>query len=109
MKKLHTKEEMLEAAAGDTPSVMIWSAAWCPDCVYLDPHYPAIEKANPDFNFYKLDRDENLDLAIDEGIMGIPSMIVYKDGKRVGDFVSSLRKTPEEVNAFLEKMRKEMH
>lgn len=107
MKTLQTKEEMMEAIASSKPSVIIWSADWCPDCVYLKPYLPALEKDNPDFSFYLMNRDENLDLAIDEGIRGIPSLICYKNGKRIGDFVSGLRKSPEEIQAFLNKMKEE--
>lgn len=107
MKTLHTKKEMDEAIASSKPSIIIWSVNWCPDCTYLKPYLPKIEADNPDFTFYMMDRDENIDLAVEEGIMGIPSLAAYCDGKKIGDFVSSLRKSPEEIQAFLDKMKKE--
>lgn len=101
MKNLHSKEEMEQALAQDGLSVVIWSTKWCPDCLYLNPLLPALEAANPDFTFYHMDRDENLDLGIDLEILGIPSLIAYENGKEISRFVSTLRKTPEQIQAFL--------
>lgn len=101
MKTLHSKEEFEQAAAGARPACFVWSAAWCPDCVYLKPHLPALEKNNPDVDFYFLDRDELLDLAIEQEILGIPSLLLWQNGQEKARFVSKLRKTPEEIQAFI--------
>ena len=37
--------------------------------------------------------------------MGIPSFIAYKDGKRIASFISSLRKSEQEIDAFLQDTR----
>lgn len=105
MTDLHTREEMEEAIGQPGQSVVIWSANWCPDCVYLAPKIPDLEKNNPDFRFYHMDRDENLDLAIEQEILGIPSLIAYRDGKETARFVSTLRKTPEEIQKFLDEAK----
>ena len=60
-----------------------------------------IEVENPDFKFVEVDRDEYMDLAIEWGIMGIPSFVVIEDGKEKARLVNKLRKTKEEVNTFL--------
>lgn len=106
---LHTKEELEKAAAEKKPSVVIWSADWCPDCLYLNPLLLAIEEANPDFTFYHMNRDENLDLAIEQEILGIPSLITYQNGRETGRFVSTLRKTPEQIQDFLNKVKENTH
>ena len=62
---------------------------------------PEIEVENPDFKFVEVDRDEYMDLAIEWGIMGIPSFVVIEDGQEKARLVNKLRKTKEEVNTFL--------
>lgn len=62
---------------------------------------PEIETENPEFRFVEVDRDEYMDLAIEWGIMGIPSFVVIEDGQEKARLVNKLRKTKEEVNTFL--------
>lgn len=87
------------------PVVFLWSAAWCPDCIYLNPYLDAIEKDNPDLTFFKLDRDELIDEAIDQEILGIPSFTVFENGQEKGRFVSKLRKSPQEIQSFLDSLK----
>ncbi|MCF0246528.1 MAG: thioredoxin family protein [Ileibacterium sp.] len=105
MKQIKTKEEMEKVISGSKPSVIVWSAAWCPDCLYLNDKLPALVDGNPEFEFVKMDRDEFLDLAIEQEILGIPSFVAYKDGKEISRFVSTLRKTPEEIQAYLDQTK----
>lgn len=105
MKSLQTIDEVNTQKQSQKPTVFLWSANWCPDCLYLNPYLDGLEAANPDMDFYKLDRDQLLDEAISQEILGIPSFVVYQNGKEIGRFVSKLRKTPEEVQAFLNSLK----
>lgn len=105
MKQIHTPEDAAAKKQSHKPVVFLWSANWCPDCIYLNPFLDQIEAANPDFDFYKLDRDELLDEAIAQDILGIPSFTVFQDGKELGRFVSKLRKSPEEIQKFLDSLK----
>lgn len=81
--------------------VLFFTADWCPDCNFIKPAMPEIEKDFSDYHFLLVDRDENIDLAADLGIMGIPSFVVYNDGQEIGRLVNKNRKTREEVESFL--------
>lgn len=81
--------------------VLFFSASWCPDCRFIKPAMPEIEAEFKEFTFIQVDRDENLDLCQELMVMGIPSFIVYRDGKEVARFVNKDRKTKAEVTAFL--------
>lgn len=95
-----TQDELNQKiASGDY--VLFFTADWCPDCNFIKPAMPAIEQDFSNFQFLLVDRDENIDLAADLGIMGIPSFVVYKDGKEVGRFVNKDHKTKEQVEDFL--------
>lgn len=81
--------------------VLFFTADWCPDCQFIKPVMPEIEAEFSDFKFLLVDRDENIDFCQEMFVMGIPSFIVYVDGKEKDRFVNKDRKTKEEVEAFL--------
>lgn len=81
--------------------VFFFTADWCGDCSFIKPSMPEIEAAHPEFTFVEVDRDVYLDIAIEWGIMGIPSFVVIEDGKEIGRLVNKLRKTKSEINEFL--------
>ncbi len=81
--------------------VFFFTADWCGDCSFIKPSMPEIEAAHPEYTFVEVDRDEYLDIAIEWGIMGIPSFVVIEDGKETGRLVNKLRKTKTEINTFL--------
>lgn len=85
--------------------VLFFTAGWCPDCTFIKPYMPEIEKEFSDYDFLKVDRDENIDLCQELSVMGIPSFIVYKNGKEVDRFVNGDRKTKEEVVDFLNQVK----
>lgn len=98
-----TQDELNQKiATGDY--VLFFTADWCPDCNFIKPAMPEIEQDFAKYTFLLVDRDENIDLAADLGIMGIPSFVVYHDGQEVGRFVNKDRKTKEQVEDFLQKL-----
>lgn len=81
--------------------ILEFSANWCPDCHFLEPFMPQIEKDFSDAKFYQIDRDGSVDLAKKMNILGIPSFVVYQDGKEIGRLVNKDRKTKKQVEDFL--------
>ena len=100
--KMNRHELNQKIAKGDF--VLFFTANWCPDCNFIKPAMPAIEADFSQYQFLTVDRDENIDLAADLGIMGIPSFVVYHDGQEVGRLVNKKRKTKAEVEEFLQKI-----
>ncbi|MFC4651379.1 thioredoxin family protein [Lactococcus nasutitermitis] len=94
-------EELANLVSTDGKRVYFFTAGWCPDCSFIKPKMPEIEAENPEFEFVEVDRDEYMDLAVEWEIMGIPSFVVIENGKETARLVNKLRKTKEEVNAFL--------
>ncbi|CAJ1228416.1 thioredoxin family protein [Levilactobacillus zymae] len=82
-------------------TMLFFSATWCPDCTFIKPAMPAIEAEYPDFKFMAVDRDENIDLAAELNVFGIPSFIAYADGQEIGRLVNKDRKTKAEVETFI--------
>lgn len=101
--EIHTLAEF-DTATKDK-SIFLFTAAWCPDCVFIKPFIGDIAKANPEFKYYMIDRDNMIDLCKDLDIMGIPSFVAFESGEETGRFVSKLRKTKEEIQQFINSMK----
>jgi thiol-disulfide isomerase/thioredoxin len=99
------KEDQLQQKLAKGKYVLFFTAGWCPDCHFIKPAMPEIEKDFPEFTFLQVDRDENIDLAAELNIFGIPSFVAYADGKEIGRFVNKDRKTKQQVEDFLRKLK----
>ena len=106
MKRLpQLKEDQLIETIGNGKVVLFFTADWCPDCRFIKPEMPEIEQDFSDYTFYEVDRDENIDLAAELNVFGIPSFIVYDNGKEIGRFVNKDRKTKQQVEDFLNNLK----
>lgn len=94
-------KKTLEEKLSTGKYVLFFTADWCPDCRFIKPAIPEIEAEFSQFEFILVDRDENIDLCQEMMIMGIPSFVVYEDGKEKARFVNKDRKTKKEVEDFL--------
>ncbi|MBE3590616.1 MAG: thioredoxin [Firmicutes bacterium] len=69
----------------EVPVLVDFWAPWCAPCRQLAP---ILERAaaswGDSIKVVKVNVDENPDLATRFGIMGIPTMVLFKDGKEVG-------------------------
>ncbi|KRK74190.1 thioredoxin family protein [Lacticaseibacillus nasuensis] len=101
MKKFDTNEEIVKASQAAGKKMLFFSADWCPDCRFIKPAMPEIEAEYPDYDFIYVDRDDNIDVAQDMGVFGIPSFIAFANGKETGRFVNKDRKTKQEVESFI--------
>jgi thioredoxin 1 len=70
------------------PVVVDFYADWCPPCRMMTP---AVEQLADEFagkvKIGKLDVDSNQDIAIRYGVMGIPTLGLFRDGKLVDRMV----------------------
>ena len=59
-------------------------APWCGPCQMLGPIIEELAKEMKDgVNIYKLDVDANPQTAERYGIMSVPTIIIFKDGKKI--------------------------
>ncbi|KAA1038406.1 thioredoxin family protein [Macrococcus equipercicus] len=86
------------------PTIVMFTAGWCPDCHFIQPALPEIEAVHDDYQFVSVDRDAFMDLAVQYDVMGIPSFVAFNEGRETGRFVSRDRKTKEEINQFIESL-----
>lgn len=79
MKDLTTKE--FDDAVSSGVSVIDFWATWCGPCKMLTPILEELSSEINYINFYKVDADENSDLAKKYEIRSIPTVLVIKDGE----------------------------
>ena len=77
----------------NNPKVVVdcW-AAWCAPCRMLAPTIDEIASEKPDVKFAKLDVDKNRAVPTKYGIMSIPTLLYFKDGKLVDKTLGALPK-----------------
>ncbi len=56
-------------------------ATWCGPCKMLSPVLERVADKHSDIKVVKVDVDKAPDLASRYGVMGVPTMIVFKDGQ----------------------------
>ncbi len=70
----------------------LW-AEWCGPCKRLAPILDEISSQYPDkIKIAKVDVDSNPNIPTQFGVMGIPTLLVFKDGKLVETIVGYLPK-----------------
>lgn len=60
-----------------------FNATWCGPCRMMGRIMADIEKDYDDITFLKVDTDEFGNIAQIFGVMSIPTMVAFKDGKRI--------------------------
>jgi thiol-disulfide isomerase/thioredoxin len=103
MKKISNEQDFHALITMPQITVAVFKTTWCPDCHYIEPFMPDLEKKYDQISFIELDRDELPELCEQLNILGIPSFLAFREGQELARFVNKLRKTREEIEEFLEK------
>lgn len=67
-------------------------ATWCGPCKMTGPIIDQLAEEFKNITFYKVDVDENGDLASTYSIFSIPTFIIFKDGQVVAQFSGAMGK-----------------
>ncbi len=73
-------------------------ANWCGPCKMLSPILEELSN-EVDYKFYKVDVDEEQDIAVKFGVMSIPTLLIFEDGELKEKLVGF--KTKEELEKVL--------
>ena len=72
-----------EVLNSDKPVLMDFWAPWCGPCRMVIPLVEEIAEERSDIKVVKINVDEEQELAMQFGVMSIPTLVVMKNGKIV--------------------------
>ena len=83
-----------EVVKSDTPVVVDFWAEWCGPCKMIAPLVEELAREyDGKVKFTKLDVDSNPQTPMQFGIRGIPTLLIFNDGKPVGQVVGAVPKS----------------
>ena len=73
-----------EVLKSTLPVIVDFTAVWCGPCKMLEPVVVQLaQEWNGKVKFVKLDIDDNSELVVKYGVMGVPTLILFVDGRPV--------------------------
>ena len=91
----HTSDSSFEndVVNAAEPSIVDFWAEWCGPCRMIAPIFEELAKVyQGKINFYKMNVDENSNTPAKFGVRGIPTLIIFKNGKVFDQIVGAVPK-----------------
>lgn len=99
-KSINAKE--LESFDNNKELVVVdFFAPWCPACQRLGPVLDEVATESNDANIFKVNVDDNRDLAAKYSISSLPTVLFFKEGKEIDKFVGLHEK--DQIHEFIKK------
>ena len=83
MSLIHLEKEDFNHIISTDVTVVDFFATWCGPCKMISPIIEKLANDMTNVKFVKIDVDKHDDLARIYGIMSIPTLIFFKDGKEI--------------------------
>jgi thioredoxin 1 len=89
--EIHDANFEAEALRSPVPMLIDFTAAWCPPCRAIAPHVDAIAVDYAGrLRVGKCDVDSNPELAARLDVRSMPTLLVFKNGRVVGQLVGAV-------------------
>ncbi|KAA1477212.1 thioredoxin [Dentipellis sp. KUC8613] len=74
---------------GDKTVIFDFWATWCGPCRVISPIFEQLSSKYPNAEFYKVDVDEQADIAQEVGVRAMPTFIAFKNGQKLDEVVGA--------------------
>ncbi len=86
-------------------SLIDFWAPWCHGCKAIAPHLDDLAKNyNDDILFYKVNVIDNPELSSKYGVMSLPNILIFKNGKIINQIIGTTNK--QKLEAVIKKALK---
>ncbi len=83
MSVIHLDKEDFNDIISNGKVVVDFFATWCGPCKMLGPVFEKVSDEVNDVKFVKLDVDKFNDIARQYGVMSVPTLILFENGKEI--------------------------
>lgn len=101
MEKIYQEEFEQRVLKAEHPVVVDFYADWCGPCKMLSPVLDQLEGEFDDFEFVKVNIDENQELAEEFEVFSIPNVCIFKNGEVADRNVGFA--SPDAMREFVER------
>lgn len=101
---VHLSDGNFKETIQNSPLVLVdFYADWCHPCQMIAPEIEALASSLQDVVVAKLNVDENQQTAREFGVMSIPTLILFKEGKEVERIIGAVPRSAieEKIKPFL--------
>jgi len=89
---IHLKDEVFDELIQEGTVVVDFYADWCGPCRMLGPILEEISEERSDIKIIKVNTEEHEELAMKYGVMSIPNLKLFQDGKLIDSRIGFLTK-----------------
>ncbi len=97
IEEINFKEEVKEGI-----TLVDFYATWCGPCRMLHPVLEKLASTRSEIDYKQIDVDNAPNISKEYGVMSIPTLILFKDGKEISKNVGYM--TEEEITEWINKM-----
>ena len=101
MEKIYQEEFTEKVLSAQVPVAVDFYADWCGPCKMLAPVMEQIAESNDDMEFFKVNVDENPELAQAYNVASIPFVGLFKNGELVDTSLGFVG--ADEMQAFIDR------
>jgi thioredoxin 1 len=78
-----------EVLESEQPVLVDFWAAWCPPCRLMNPVLDELAAERDDLKIVSVDADTEQELAVQYGVLGLPTFVLFQNGAPVTSLVGA--------------------